>query len=1325
MPTTRVRPWLLIVVLVLVALPATSAVAAGGEPAPETPLPGAPSRPADRGLTRVPHAVTLAPREEPPRRPASVTGDVGRLDVRDVDLSVEGSGGTVSSLPREELERRLAGLSSLHAMRGSTPPRDGEAPPTGGRSAPWATPRMLADPTHMNDEYVSLQVSPVSGDLFAVFQSYDLGGTDRDIHIARSQDDGLTWSVLEMPSFSQDEYQAELAIDAAGYLYVTWIRDDGVIVRTRSANPDDPANWEYIKGLTTGETNATPTIAVSGTGDFSTVFIAAAWLTINYDLYVYEWTLIWMYSTNGGNTVTYDYFVPDGYQDYWPDAELDGGTCYLVNAEADYSTGELEVLLAADAVSGGFTNPVYCSDWTSMDCGFPTIAADGANVYTVFQLDYDDGLGNIDGDIIYCFSDDGCANVYGPYEIVADEYESVGPVVYTGGGIVGCLWLDAPPNGDEFRLAARQGGGYGAPEAWGVVEYVTDTYHVEPTFRSDAGAVAGAALHAAWVDRRDFPTEGLNVYTSERSVLPNLAPYTPTGWESPLVASMVRGERETGILAAGDSVYVSFALWNDGLAPTGGDVHMSLMVDDGLEAAWVVPGGLEAGWYTVVEDHAIVEGAGTHELAFVIDAGDSIPESNELDNTRAETLDFIDGEPSMRLCPPAIEHACDSGAMSGEEALALAEDAPLERVVRVPVISSRLEDALREQGSRLRVVVEPAERLDVDALSGALEGAERGLRREALVHGLKQASARFSRELKELLWRLEAAGQARDARELWLRGAIVMEADREAVKALADHPAVGAVWLDNVLSDPLGFERGDESRAHAWHIAKVAADQVWAQGFNGDGVVVGHLDSGVAYDHPDLAGAMWDGSPTWPNHGYDCIDEDDDPYDGDTGFWHGTHTAGLIVGDGTGGTTTGVAPGARLMALRCVPGYQADMTEALQFALDNGADLATMSAGWGDADDALREANRTNAEVLEAAGLIWTCAAGNGDNAGGHYPIPRDISSPGDCPTPWYGGAGTSAVMAVGATDVSDNVWSSSSAGPTEWSIATTPGYDDYPYPPGLMKPDLAAPGDNVTSTVPGGYVAYSGTSMATPIVAGACAALLEASPGATPACLAEALEAGAVDIAAPGRDNTSGAGRLDMSAAIASLQTSESADFRVSNDGLVPLIVDGVVWKEPWLSVTPPGCAVDPGDSTGFTIFFDADGLAQGVYFDRVMLESNAPGSPHALPVMLVVDGDTEIDDPGAAVESGETLAATPNPFNPRTEVSFTLEAPGRVRLAVYDVSGRLVRRLIDNELPPGRHTVVWDGRDGDGGPAASGVYFLRWESEGETARRKVALVK
>ncbi len=85
----------------------------------------------------------------------------------------------------------------------------------------------------------------------------------------------------------------------------------------------------------------------------------------------------------------------------------------------------------------------------------------------------------------------------------------------------------------------------------------------------------------------------------------------------------------------------------------------------------------------------------------------------------------------------------------------------------------------------------------------------------------------------------------------------------------------------------------------------------------------------------------------------------------------------------------------------------------------------------------------------------------------------------------------------------------------------------------------------------------------------------------------------------------------------------------------------------------------------------------------------------------------------------------ARPNPFNPRTTVAFTLAAGGAVRLAVHDVSGRLVRLLVGAELPPGEHRAAWDGRDDDGRAVAAGVYLARLTAEGVAESAKLVLVR
>jgi thermitase len=147
------------------------------------------------------------------------------------------------------------------------------------------------------------------------------------------------------------------------------------------------------------------------------------------------------------------------------------------------------------------------------------------------------------------------------------------------------------------------------------------------------------------------------------------------------------------------------------------------------------------------------------------------------------------------------------------------------------------------------------------------------------------------------------------------------------------------------------------------------------------GVVVAVVDTGVNYDHQDLAANMWDGGPSYPNHGYDAWDGDPDPMDR---HGHGTHVAGIIgaVGDNAIGTT-GVCWTARIMAVRVLDssggGTTLSILEGLDFAVAHGAKVINMSLGGGDASDAL-----LSDAIADAAnaGVVVVVAAGNGDENG-------------------------------------------------------------------------------------------------------------------------------------------------------------------------------------------------------------------------------------------------------------------------------------------------------------------------------------------------------
>ena len=105
-----------------------------------------------------------------------------------------------------------------------------------------------------------------------------------------------------------------------------------------------------------------------------------------------------------------------------------------------------------------------------------------------------------------------------------------------------------------------------------------------------------------------------------------------------------------------------------------------------------------------------------------------------------------------------------------------------------------------------------------------------------------------------------------------------------------------------------------------------------------------------------------------------------------------------------------------------------------------------------------------------------------------------------------------------------------------------------------------------------------------------------------------------------------------------------------------------------------------------------------------------------------FVLDLSTAVDPLPSALTVARNV---PNPFNPRTEIVFSLPRDGRASLKVFDVAGRLVRTLIDGDLTAGEHVAVWNGETDAGGRAASGVYFYRVDAGGESSTRKMMLVK
>ncbi|WP_405063196.1 S8 family serine peptidase [Kribbella sp. NBC_01505] len=344
---------------------------------------------------------------------------------------------------------------------------------------------------------------------------------------------------------------------------------------------------------------------------------------------------------------------------------------------------------------------------------------------------------------------------------------------------------------------------------------------------------------------------------------------------------------------------------------------------------------------------------------------------------------------------------------------------------------------------------------------------------------------------------------------------------------------ISKVWLDGKVRPVL-----DKS------VPQIGAPDAWKAGYQGAGVQVAVLDTGVDAQHPDLAGKVkeaqdFSGSETGP------VDH----------FGHGTHVAATIAGTGAGagGTRKGVAPQADLLIGKVLNddgiGYDSWIIAGMEWAAAKGAKVVNMSLG-GDATDGTDPMSEAVNDITARTGTLFVVAAGN------EGPSEETVGTP---------GAAASA-LTVGAVDRADKLADFSSRGPRLGD--------------GGLKPEITAPGVEIVAARAAGttmgnpvdnlYTAASGTSMATPHVAGAAALLAQQHPD----WKADQLKNALVSTAKTQSNQTvyqQGAGRVDLTRATAQqvfasgvadfgLQSTTGSSNRVityRNDGSAPITLN------------------------------------------------------------------------------------------------------------------------------------------------------------------------
>jgi hypothetical protein len=174
--------------------------------------------------------------------------------------------------------------------------------------------------------------------------------------------------------------------------------------------------------------------------------------------------------------------------------------------------------------------------------------------------------------------------------------------------------------------------------------------------------------------------------------------------------------------------------------------------------------------------------------------------------------------------------------------------------------------------------------------------------------------------------------------------------------------------------------------------------------------------------------------------------------------------------------------------------------------------------------------------------------------------------------------------------------------------------------------------------------------------------------------------------------------------------------------DGMAIMLSAGSL--VPWFDYQPIAGLVGPGQTTEVTLAYDATTLTLGEFLAELTFSSNDGDLPTlVMPVTLnVVDDVTSID---ALPLSFSLSNAAPNPFNPATTLRFTLPVASHAQLRLYNVQGRLVRTLIDDQRPAGQHEVRWEGRDDNGRQVSSGTYYARLVADGQVSVRTLVLVK
>ena len=438
-------------------------------------------------------------------------------------------------------------------------------------------------------------------------------------------------------------------------------------------------------------------------------------------------------------------------------------------------------------------------------------------------------------------------------------------------------------------------------------------------------------------------------------------------------------------------------------------------------------------------------------------------------------------------------------------------------------LSRGLSEALGKKGSNtmVPVIVRMSVQTDLPRETRNIPRGERRLQLKRVIQSLKKTALTRPQGILDFIKKEESSGRVDRYTPYWIFNGLAVRATPDVIEQIALREDVGIVTEDFSIPRP-SFSSSTPLQTAAcdsWNIEKIRAPAVWDRGYDGSGVVVGIIDTGVDVTHPDLVNSFRGGTNSW----FDPHGEHTFPVDAaGPATGHGTHVAGIIVGGDTSGAPIGVAPGALWIAARIWndagdEALSSDVHSIFQWFMDPDGDPETddfpdvINNSWGfkllDAFPWCLTELQDDIRAWREAGIIPVFSAGN------FGPWFFSGESPGNYPE----------TIAVGASNSLDAVALFSSRGP---------GNCDR-----RIFPDIVAPGVTVCSSAPGGrYHSISGTSQAAPHVVGTIALMLSADPDLTMEEIESKLKITAQPVGFFRPNFTSGWGRLDALKAVSSV---------------------------------------------------------------------------------------------------------------------------------------------------------------------------------------------